>query len=160
VDDLLRCRAVDPGYEHCRQFLAVAYIYLGEKQKAYALFEQGVAQKGTAYTQIFAFALAADGDYRSALLALRVNFLALQEVTPPDPLIRALMEPDFDYEGELRQYIIEMEASTGEKFDWSETSSYVAVVFRSYENVHPTINLADWWNPSFPHFLASPIASG
>ena len=156
VDDLLRCRAVDPGYEHCRQFLAVAYIYLGEKQKAYALFEQGVAQKGTAYTQVFAFALASDGDYRSALLALRVNFLALQEVTPPDPLIRALMEPDFDYEGELRQYIIEMEASTGEKFDWSETSSYVAVVFRSYENVHPTINLADWWNPSFPDFLASP----
>jgi len=156
VDDLLRCRAVDPGYEHCRQFLAVAYIYLGEKQKAYALFEQGVAQKGTAYTQVFAFALASDGDYRSALLALRVNFLALQEVTPPDPLIRALMDPDFDYEGELRQYIIEMEASTGEKFDWSETSSYVAVVFRSYENVHPTINLADWWNPNFPHFLASP----
>ncbi|MCJ7555642.1 MAG: hypothetical protein MUP90_01865 [Gammaproteobacteria bacterium] len=156
VDDLLRCRAVDPGYEHCRQFLAVAYIYLGEKHKAYTLFEQGVAQKGTAYTQIFAFALAADGDYRGALLALRLNLLAFQELTPPDPLIRALMESGFDYEGELRQFIIEMEASTGEKFDWSEASSYVAVVFRSYENIHPTINLADWWNPSFPDFLASP----
>ncbi len=156
VDDLLRCRAVDPAYEHCRQFLAVAYVYLGEKQKAYTLFEQGIAQKGTAYAQIFAFSLAADGDYRSALLALRVYFLAFKEVTPPDPLIRALMEPDFDYEGELRQFIIEIEARSGEKFDWSKAASFIPVIFRSYENIHPTINLADWWNPSFPHFLASP----
>lgn len=156
VADLLRCRAVDPGYEHCRQFLAVAYIYLGEKPKAYALFEQGIAQKGTAYAQIFAFAMATDGDYRSALLALKVSFLASKEVAPPDPLIRALMEPDFDYEGELRQFIIEIEARSGKKFDWSKAASFIPVIFRSYENIHPTINLADWWNPSFPHFLASP----
>ncbi len=156
VDDLLRCRAVDPAYEHCRQFLAVAYIYLGEKQKAYTLFEQGIAQKGTAYAEIFAFSLAADGDYRSALLALKVYFLAFQDVTPPDPLIRALVEPGFDHEAELRQFIIEMEARTGEEFDWSKAASFIGVAFRSYENIHPTVNLADWWNPAFPHFLASP----
>ena len=156
ADDLLRCRAVDPAYEHCRQFLAVAYIYLGEKQKAYTLFEQGIAQKGTAYAQIFAFSLAADGDYRSALLALKVYFLAFQDVTPPEPLIRALMEPGFDHEAELRQFIIEMEARTGKEFDWSKASSFIGVAFRSYENIHPTVNLADWWNPAFPHFLASP----
>jgi adenylate cyclase len=156
VDDLLRCRAVDPAYEHCRQFLAVAYIYQGKKQQAYTLFEQGIAQKGTAYAEIFAFSLAADGDYRGALLALKIYFLAFQDLTPPEPVIRALMEPGFDYEGELHQFIIEMEARTGKEFDWSKAASFIGVAFRSYENIHPTVNLADWWNPSFPHFLASP----
>ena len=95
-------------------------------------------------------------DYRGALLALKVYLLSFSLPYEPGPLIRAVMQPDFDYERELAKFVIEVEASTGERFAWSGTGSFVAVAFRSYENLVPTGNLAYWWNRSFPDFLASP----
>ncbi len=79
VADLDACLAVDPAYQNCLRWKALAVAYKGDDALAMALFEQGVAA-GFAHNRADTFLerLVRDGDILTATLLMREMGLPLE----------------------------------------------------------------------------------
>ena len=155
-NDLTHCLAVDAAYENCRQHLAAAEYYAGNQDAAFLLFEQSVANGGTARGLSFAAAYVTAGDLRSALHTAKWVINSFNFTVKLDQFYRAMTRPDFDFVKERREFEIEVEAETGASLDWHTLNDIEKISFRNCEAMTPNATMSIWWDPSFPHFLTSP----
>lgn len=155
-NDLTHCLAVDAAYENCRQHLAAAEYYAGNQDAAFLLFEQSVANGGTARGLSFAAAYVTAGDLRSALHIVKWVINSFNFTVKLDQFYRAMTRPDFDFVKERREFEIEVEAETGASLDWHTLNDIEKISFRNCEAMTPNATMSIWWDPSFPHFLTSP----
>lgn len=94
IADNQRCQDIDPAYELCRRFLAMAYLYMGRTDEALRLLEIGL-QNGYLFTDItFVTAVAARGDRFGVLDILSRQFQDDPQLIRP--LSRALMDRTFN----------------------------------------------------------------
>ncbi len=158
IADLERCLVIDPVYENCRRFLALTLLFKGNTERAFALFETGIARGATSQGGMFALAYIGEGDVRSGMFTLALMDLAFNDyMVSVETIVRALTEPGFDYDREWRKALIEHEVKTGQKF---ESDGYadglLAIAFRKYDTLTPSPYSSFWWHPHVPDFYASP----
>jgi len=75
--DFEKCLELEPDYEICRRFLAIAKLFAGHTDEALALFERTMFSGQGSYTRLFATVYAAKGQ-RSATLFLMTSVNAIQ----------------------------------------------------------------------------------
>jgi tetratricopeptide (TPR) repeat protein len=158
IADFESCLVIDPAYENCRRFLALANLFLGETETALLLFEEGLAKGNTSQVDEFIFAYVDERDRRSGMLTLAwFNQAYGDDGINVETLYRALTEPGFDYSLEWQNFLADYEARTGKSSADLGRSSFYALAFRRYDDlVIQPFNMI-WWNPHLTDFVASPI---
>ena len=153
--DALQCLEIDPAYEICRSFLALAVLFDGDTTRALEIHETALRHGFYGNSVPFLFLYAATGEERTALIALASNNAGrgINKVT--DYEYRALTDPAFDYEAEktlIDQAYFRAGAATP---DWDDTHPDYLFHYRQYDKLHSS-ELAYWWFPYPLEFRSSP----
>jgi TolB-like protein len=155
--DLERCLEIDPAYENCRRWLALALLYSGETERAMELFTKSAARGSASQTDKFILAMIANDESRAGLFALLWDLQVYQSGEfNVETLFRALTEPNFDREKELKRFVTEYEVKSGEKWEDENFSGIVGIAFGKYEHLPADSSSNYWWHPSLPELRQSP----
>ena len=93
AEDFTRCLDVDPAYETCRRFLAIARLFSGRTDEAMRLYAMGLERNYTNVDALFASAALARHEPLGALGILVQQFREQPQLI--QPLYRALTDPAF-----------------------------------------------------------------
>ncbi len=88
VADMSECFRLDPAYQNCRRFTALAHLHAGRDDEAFALFEAGLAEGFSNANLPFAAAYAQRGQRAAALMLLNLSLVDAPTVV--DPVFRAM----------------------------------------------------------------------
>jgi TolB-like protein len=156
IADLDHCHEIDPGYENCVVFGSLARLYSGDLEGAIKQFEHQAGSNSPSQALPIAIALTTNGSRFEAMLGLAWAAESFQLSIKPRVIYRALTEPNFDAESELRGYIEEQVALTGEIPDLTLFGGFPALIFRRYDEMVPSLQNMFWWQPGLTEFRASP----
>jgi len=153
--DARQCLEIDPAYEICRSFLALAALFSGDTERALEIHETTLRHGFYGNSTPFLFLYAATGEERTALIALTANNAGrgINKATAYE--YRALTDPAFDYEAE--KSLIEQayfRAGAAEP-DFGPTNSDYLFIYRQYDQLRIS-DLAYWWFPYPLEFRNSP----
>jgi len=153
--DARQCLEIDPAYEICRSFLALAVLFSGDTERALEIHETTLRHGFYGNSTPFLFLYAAMGEERTALIALTANNAGrgINKATAYE--YRALTDPAFDYEAE--KSLIEQayfRAGAAEP-DFGPTNSDYLFIYRQYDQLRIS-DLAYWWFPYPLEFRNSP----
>ncbi len=153
--DIGRCLDVAPEYSQCLVDDAKIKLFKGEIDDGLAAFEKATALGAVGAGEWHApFAYAYAGDKRAVLLALTSIFHRYHVLNGRSVrYFRALTDPDFDFEKEAAELVIEVAAFTGRKFEWNDSTAFI---FRQYDKVTPSIDRPYWWYWFVPEFTKTP----
>lgn len=156
IEDIRKCREIDPSYENCLVWEGLAQLYAGNLEVALQAFELAAGINAFSLTRPFAFALARRGDKLSALIALAWEISKYEFSMDPVLIYQAITDPRFDKQLALEQYSAEHMEIMGEPLDLSAQDGWLALVLGRFEEIPPQVTDPWWWNRSFPEFTASP----
>jgi len=98
--DARQCLEIDPAYEICRSFLALAALYAGDTDRALEIHETALRHGFSGNTDAFLFLHVAMGEEHTALAAM-ASFNAGRRINKATAFgYRALTDPAFDYRAE------------------------------------------------------------
>ncbi len=89
VSEMKECFRLDPAYQNCRRFTALALLHQSRDDEALALFEAGLKEGFSNANLPFAAAYARRGDRAAALALLNLSFVDAPQLV--EPLFRAIM---------------------------------------------------------------------
>jgi len=153
--DALQCLDIDPAYEICRSFLAMAVLFAGDTERALDIHETALRHGFNGNNLPFLYVYANTGREFTALVSVAANNAArgINKATTYE--YRALTDPAFDYEAEkmlIDQAYFPAGASEPE---WSPAHPDFLFVYRQYDQIEIN-DLAYWWFPYPLEFRDSP----
>jgi tetratricopeptide (TPR) repeat protein len=98
--DALQCLEIDPAYEICRSFLAMAALFAGDTARALEIHKTALRHGFFGNTYPFVHFFMATGEEHTALMAMAAGNAARGVNNATVYEYRALTEPGFDYEAE------------------------------------------------------------
>ena len=150
-----QCLEIDPAYEICRSFLALAVLFAGDTERALEIHETALRHGFFGNTEPFLHLYIATGEERTALIALAASNAAsgINKATAFE--YRAMTDPAFDYEAE--KTLIEqayIPAGESEPVIGASYPDYL-LRYRRYDQLQSS-ELAYWWFPYPLEFHDSP----
>jgi TolB-like protein len=154
--DLKHCTSIDPAYQICRRWTAVAYLVAGDEKRALALFESGVAAGFVnGMVHLFVAPLFRNGERVAARLMLdkRGASPAFAEAwfSATDLASPAHLTPD-----EIKRLFI---AKQGIELDSTSAYEFLYLPFGAFDAVGTMSDLdandLEAWNPVRPDFRNS-----
>ena len=153
--DALQCLEIDPAYDICRSFLALAVLFSGDTERALEIHETALRRGFSGNIDPFLYLYVATGKERTALTALAamnagrgINKATVYEY-------RAMTDPTFDYEAE--KSLIEQayyQAGADEPV-WRPEHPNFLFLYGQYDQLHES-DLPYWWFPYPLDFRDSP----
>ena len=150
-----QCLEIDPAYEICRSFLALAVLFAGDTERALEIHETALRHGFFGNTEPFLYLYIAKGEERTALIALASANAAsgINKATAFE--YRAMTDPAFDYEAE--KTLIEqayIPAGESEPVVGPSYPDYL-LRYRRYDELQSS-ELPYWWFPYPLEFHDSP----
>jgi TolB-like protein len=150
-----KCIDIDPGYQNCRQHLAKAYLFKGDKATAHRLHDESLEHMYYANSEMFVSTYVRSGHRNLALLIadLSMGFAG----APVIEWIRAIENPGGDNSAGfaiLKDW--ESRTDTGRRL---ANESALLLSFRAYDEI-ATIPLAArnvLWHPDGDEFRTTPL---
>jgi TolB-like protein len=142
--DARQCLDIDPAYEICRSFLALAVLYTGDTERALEIHETALRHGFNGNNLPFLYVYVATGRELAALASMAANNAGrgINRATAYE--YRALIDPAFDYQAE-KALIDQAYFRAGEaEPEWSPTSSDYLFVYRQYDQLQVS-DLQYWW---------------
>ncbi len=153
--DALKCLEIDPAYEICRSFQAMAALFAGDTARALEIHETVLSNGFSGNTDPFLYFYVATGEERTALIAIASYNAARGTNNATNYEYRALIDPAFDYEAEKtlidQAYIPAGETNT--VFDPAHPN--YQFWYRQYDQIQMN-DLPYWWFPYPLEFRDSP----
>jgi adenylate cyclase len=153
--DTLQCLDIDPGYEICRSFLALAVLFAGDTERALQIHEALLSKGFTGNATPFLYLYAAQGERRSALNALSAFNAGRRTHRATVYEVRALMDPAFDYEAEKALIDQAYFPAGSAEARWGPWHGDFLFHYRLYDQID-VIELPYWWFPYPLEFRNSP----
>ena len=153
--DAQQCLDIDPAYDICRSFLALAALFAGDTERALEIHETVLSHGFNGNNVPFLFLFMATGEERTALASMAANNAArgINKATVHE--YRALIDPAFDYEAE-KTLIDQAYFRAGEAAPvWNPASPDFLFIYRQYDQLQST-ELPYWWYPYPLEFRNSP----
>jgi TolB-like protein len=150
-----QCLEIDPAYEICRSFLALAALFAGDTERALEIHETALRHGFNGNTNPFLYFYAATGSERTALIAMAANNAArgINKATAYE--YRALTDPAFDYEAEKTLIDQAYFPAGAAEPDWDPTNPDYLFLYRQYDQLRSS-ELQYWWFPYPLEFRNSP----
>jgi TolB-like protein len=150
-----QCLEIDPAYDICRSFLAIAVLFAGDTARALEIHESALRRGFYGNSLPFLFVYAATGEERTALIALAANNAGQGLNNATSYEYRALTDPTFDYETE-KALVDQAYLRAGETQPaWSREHPDFLLVYGLYDQLQSN-DLAYWWFPYPLEFRDSP----
>lgn len=154
IADLEKCLALDPGYENCRQHLALAHLCKGDVELGLELHNQSLEKNFISTSEYFVPALVRSGHRYFALLLADVQLGSAG--APVIEWIRAIENPDADNSaGFARLKDWERQTESGLTLG---VLSPLLLTFRAYEEAaaNPIDAVYAAWLPDAAEFRRTP----
>jgi TolB-like protein len=153
--DTRQCLEIDPAYEICRSFLALALLFAGDTERALEVHEAALRNGFTGNNLPFLYLFAATGEERSALIAIASHNAAQGTNSATAYEYRAVMDSAFDYEAE--KTLIDQAYFTAGAADpeWGPWHNDFLFHYRQYDQINGH-DLPYWWFPYPLEFRNSP----
>jgi TolB-like protein len=150
-----QCLEIDPAYEICRSFLALAALFSGDVERALAIHETALSHGFSGNIDPFLQLYAATGRERTALIAL-VSYNSGRGINKAtDYEYRALTDPAFDYEAEKSLIEQAYYPAGAAEPEYDPTHPNYLFLYRQYDQIHSADN-PYWWFPYPLEFRDSP----
>lgn len=149
------CLEIDPAYEICRSFLALAQLFAGDTERALETHETALRHGFFGNTDPFLYFYIATGEERTALIALAAanHTAGINNATVYE--YRAMTDPAFDFEAE-KTLIEQAYVPAGETEPViSLTYPDYMLRYRRYDEMQSS-EMAYWWYPYPLEFRNSP----
>ena len=153
--DASQCLEIDPAYEICRSFLALAVLFSGDTERALDIHEAALRNGFYGNSLPFLYLYAATGEERTALIAMAANNAARGVNKATAYQYRALTDPTFDYEAEKTLIDQAYFRAGAAEPDWGPTHPDYLFIYRQYDQLHDS-ELSYWWFPYPLEFRNSP----
>ena len=153
--DARQCLEIDPAYEICRSFQALAALFAGDTARALEIHEAALRHGFYGNIDPFLFYYLATGQERTALIAMAASNAARGVNNATNYEYRALTDPAFDYEAE-KTLIEQAHIPAGEtepNFDLRHPN--FLFIYRQYDQIQ-RIDLPYYWFPYPLEFRDSP----
>ena len=153
--DALKCLEIDPAYEICRSFLAMAVLFAGDTERALEIHETALRHGFFGNANPFMFRYIATGEQRTALIALAAVNAGRGINKATDYEYRAMTDPSFDFQAE--KALIEqayIPAGTAVPL-FGLTHPDFQFLYRQYDQLQSS-ELPYWWFPYPLDFRDSP----
>ena len=153
--DARQCLEIDPAYEICRSFLALAALFSGDTERALEIHETTLSHGFYGNSMPFLYLYAAMGEERTALIALAAHNAGrgINKATAYE--YRALIDPAFDYEAEKSLIDQAYFRAGAAEPDWSAANGDYLFTYREYDQLRSS-DMAYWWFPYPLEFRNSP----
>ena len=150
-----KCLDIDPGYEICRSFLALAVLFAGDTERALEIHETALRHGFFGNTDPFLHYYVATGEERTLLIALAAYNAAYGINKATEYEYRALTDPAFDYQAE-KAFIDQAYFPAGETqpvfgLEYPDR----LFLYRQYDRLQSS-ELSYWWFPYPLEFRNSP----
>jgi adenylate cyclase len=153
--DARQCLAIDPAYEICRSFLAIAALFARDTERALEIHETALRHGFNGNNLPFLYLYVNTGREFTALASLAANNAARGTNKATDYEYRALTDPAFDYEAE-KMLIEQAYFPAGESEpELSPNHPDFLFVYRRYDQL-AVADLPYWWFPYPLEFHNSP----
>jgi len=150
-----QCLEIDPAYEICRSFLALAALFSGDVERALEIHETVLSHGFFGNIDPFLFLYMATGRERPALIALAANNAGQGINKATEYEYRALTDPTFDYQAE-KSLIEQTYYRAGDTVPvWEPTHPNYQFLYRQYDQLQSS-DLPYWWFPYPLEFRNSP----
>ena len=153
--DARQCLEIDPAYEICRSFLALAALFSGDTERALEIHETALRSGFYGNSMPFLYLYAAMGEERTALIAMAATNAALGINKATVYEYRALIDPAFDYKAEKTLIDQAYYSSGATAPEWSTANPDYLFVYRQYDELYGS-DLPYWWFPYPLEFRDSP----
>ncbi len=150
-----QCLEIDPAYEICRSFLAMAVLFAGDTARALDVHETALRHGFFGNATPFLYLYVATGEERTTLAALAANNAASGINNATEYEYRAMTDPAFDYQAE--KSLIEQAY-----FLAGDTEPVVSPTYPDYQFIYRQYDLlqtseqAYWWFPYPVEYRDSP----
>ena len=153
--DARQCLDIDPAYDICRSFLALAALFSGDTERALEIHEAALRNGFYGNSDPFLHFYVATGKERTALIALAALNAGrgINKATAYE--YRALTDPAFDYEAEKTLIDQAYFRAGAEEPEWAATHPSFLFLYRQYDQIHES-DLPYWWFPYPLEFRESP----
>ena len=142
--DAQQCLEIDPAYEICRSFLAMAALFAGDTARALEIHETALRHGFYGNADPFLYLYIATGEERTALIALAASHAARGTNNATAYEYRAMSDPTFDYQAEKtlvdQAYIRAGEAEP----DYSPENPAYLFTYRQYDQLS-LVDQPYWW---------------
>jgi len=150
-----QCLDIDPAYEICRSFLALAVLFAGDTERALEIHETVLRHGFFGNADPFLYLYIATGEERTALIAIAGANAANGINNATGYEYRAMTDPAFDYQAE-KTLIDQAYIPAGESEPViSLTYPDYLLRYRRYDELKSS-ELAYWWYPYPLEFRNSP----
>ncbi|MCO4812921.1 MAG: hypothetical protein KC572_15075 [Gammaproteobacteria bacterium] len=153
--DALRCLEIDPAYNICRSFLALAELFGGDTERALEIHETALRNGFTGNADPFFHLYVALGEERKALIAIAANNAGRGINNATFYEYRALTDPAFDYAAEKTLIAQAYLRSGSAEPAWDATDPDYLFHYRMYDQLRGS-ELPYWWYPYPLDFRNSP----
>jgi len=153
--DALRCLEIDPAYDICRSFLALAALFAGDTERALEIHETALRNGFWGNSNPFLYLYTVTGEERTALIAMAANNAALGINKATAYEYRALTDPAFDYKAEKTLIDQAYFRAGAAKPEWDPAHPDFLFLYRQYDQLRSS-ELAYWWFPYPLEFRNSP----
>ena len=155
IVSLKECLAIDPGYQNCRQHLALTYLYKGDNETALRLVNESLEHNFHSTTFLFVPTYVRAGHRELALLIADIN----TQLTgaPVIEWIRAIESPDADNSSGYAR-LKTWEAQTGAGLTVANWIPSALLTFRAYDEIAADVDNSAWiiWHPDGDEFRTTP----
>jgi len=150
-----QCLDIDPAYEICRSFLALAVLFAGDTERALEIHETVLRHGFFGNSDPFLYLYIATGEERTALIAIAAANAASGINNATAYEYRAMSDPAFDFEAE-KTLIEQAYVPPGETEPViSLTYPDYLLRYRRYDAMQSS-EMAYWWYPHPQEFRNSP----
>ncbi len=153
--DARQCLEIDPAYDICRSFYALAVLFDGDTARALEIHETALRRGFFGNSQPFLYLYAATGRERSALIAIAANNAARGVNSATSYEYRALIDPGFDYEAEKALIDQAYFPAGSAEAEWGPWHADFLFHYRQYDRIQGS-DLSYWWFPYPLEFRNSP----
>ena len=153
--DALKCLDIDPAYEICRSFLALAVLFAGDIDRALEIHETALRHGFTGNNLPFLYLLAATGEDRAVLMALASHNAAQGTNRATAYEYQALIDPAFDYSAEKTLIDQAYFPAGATEPEWGPWHNDFLFHYRQYDQLDGN-DLPYWWFPHPLEFRNSP----
>jgi len=153
--DAQQCLDIDPAYEICRSFLALAVLFAGDTERALEIHETALRRGFNGNNFPFLFVFVATGEERTALASMAANNAGrgINKATAFE--YRALTDPAFDYQAEKALIDQAYYRAGAAEPDFGPANPDFLFLYRQYDQLK-TSDLSYWWFPFPLEFRNSP----
>jgi TolB-like protein/Tfp pilus assembly protein PilF len=153
--DALQCLEIDPAYEICRSFLALAVLFDGDTERAVEIHETSLRNGFYGNSLPFLYLYVATGEERTALIALAAERAGrgINKSTPYE--YRAFTDPAFDYEAEKSLIDQAYYRAGAAEPEFGPSNTDYLFVYRQYDQLQRA-EMQYWWFPYPLEFRESP----